>query len=58
MCSKSIPLERDVIMESLQSVKTQAALSASALKEIKANEEQFALNCNKKQEWEGITCVS
>ncbi|CAL8095565.1 unnamed protein product [Orchesella dallaii] len=46
--------EKDAIMEYIQDIKTQIATCANILKDVRTNEEHFALNCNRKQEIEGI----
>ncbi|ODM99194.1 Signal transducer and activator of transcription 5A [Orchesella cincta] len=46
--------EKDIIMDNIQDIKSQIASCGNILKDIHTNEEHFALNCNKKQEIEGI----
>lgn len=52
--NSTMPQERDEIMENLQCIRGEVNRSANILKEVRTNEENFALNCNKKQELEAI----
>lgn len=49
----NLPYEHDAILENIQGIKVQISGGTSILKEIRTNEEQFGLHCNKKQDLEG-----
>lgn len=49
----NLPYEHDAILENIQGIKAQISGVTAILKQIRANEESFAIHCNKKQELEG-----
>ncbi len=49
----NLPYEHDAILENIQGIKAQISGGTAILKDIRSNEEHFALHCNKKQELEG-----
>lgn len=55
--SSNMVNERDVILENIQGLKAQISGVANILKEIRTNEETFALHVNKQQELEGKQIV-